>query len=67
MKNEYDFSGAERGKFHRPGLTLNTPVYLNQDVQEYAARKAREQGIAVEQFVNELLRRQSLADGFSSG
>jgi hypothetical protein len=28
MKEEYDFSKAERGKFYRPNVTLNIPIYL---------------------------------------
>lgn len=67
MKKEYDFSNAERGKFYRPNARLNIPVYLGEDVQRYATEKARDQGIAVEQFVNEVLRKQALADGFSGG
>lgn len=29
MKEEYDFSNAERGKFYRPDAQLNIPVYLD--------------------------------------
>jgi hypothetical protein len=39
MKEEYDFSKGERGKFYRPNITLNLPVYLDQDVMEYFASK----------------------------
>lgn len=67
MKKEYDFSSAERGKFYRPGVKLNIPVYLREDVQRYVTEKAHAQGIAVEQFVNEVLRKQALADGFTGG
>ena len=35
MKKEYDFSKGERGKFYRPGIQLNLPVYLEPDVREY--------------------------------
>lgn len=28
MKDEYDFSGAERGRFYRPGAELAPPVHL---------------------------------------
>lgn len=67
MKEEYDFSNAERGRFYRPGVTLNIPVYLFEDVQRYATEKARDQGIAVEQFVNDVLRKQAMADRFTGG
>ena len=42
MKKEYDFSGAQRGRFFRKGLKLNIPVYLNKEtypfVEELAER-----------------------------
>lgn len=28
MKKEYDFSKGERGKFYKPNLKLNLPIYL---------------------------------------
>jgi hypothetical protein len=35
MKKEYDFSKGERGKFYRPDVRLNLPVYLEPDLREY--------------------------------
>jgi hypothetical protein len=35
MKKEYDSSKGERGKFYRPGIQLNLPVYLEPDLREY--------------------------------
>ena len=32
MKDEYDFSEGERGKFYGPDATSNLPVYLDADV-----------------------------------
>jgi len=29
MKSEYDLSKSERGKFYRPDVELNIPVYLD--------------------------------------
>ncbi|MBV8211372.1 MAG: hypothetical protein JO133_15055 [Burkholderiaceae bacterium] len=54
---EIDFSGGTRGKFFRPGATLNLPVYLDAKVQAYLAARARARGIEVEQLVNELLKK----------
>ena len=34
MKEEYDFSKAEQGKFYRPIDELEIPVYLDKDVNE---------------------------------
>jgi len=30
MRKEYDFSKGERGKFYRPDVELNIPVYLDE-------------------------------------
>ncbi len=57
MKDEYDFSKGERGRFYRPGARLNIPVYLDQDVELWFAEKAKAKGVAVQQLVNELLRK----------
>ena len=31
-EKEYDFSNGDRGKFYRPGVELNIPVYLEPGV-----------------------------------
>ncbi len=56
MKEEYDFSAAERGKFYRPGARLNLPVYLDEDVQGYLSARAAAKGIELGQLVNALLK-----------
>jgi len=57
MKEEYDFSNAERGKFYRPDTQLNIPVYLDQDVESWFAEKANAKGVILQSLVNELLRK----------
>lgn len=57
MKEEYDFSNAERGKFYRPDTQLNIPVYLDQDVESWFAEKAKAKGVNLQSLVNELLRK----------
>jgi len=57
MQNEYDFSNAERGKFHRKDAVLELPIYLDPQVREYLAALAKAKGIEVNQLVNELLKR----------
>lgn len=56
MKNEYDFSKGERGRFYRDDVTLHLPIYLDVDnrafVEEIAARK----NLDVSVVVNELIR-----------
>jgi hypothetical protein len=56
MKDEYDFSKGERGKFYKPDATLNLPVYLDDDVRRVLQRQAKEKGVEVNELVNELLK-----------
>lgn len=58
MKKEYDFSQAERGRFHRPGATLNLPVYLEPQLRAWLAGVARKQGEEVGTLVNRLLKKE---------
>lgn len=57
MKREYDFSKGERGKFHRPGVELRIPVYLDSDVARVVRERARKKGASIEAVVNAWLRR----------
>jgi hypothetical protein len=57
MKEEYDFSGGERGKFHRPGARMNLPIYLDEDVLRYLRERAEAKGIGPSDLVNDLLKR----------
>jgi hypothetical protein len=56
MKDEYDFSNAERGKFYSPGAKFHTPVYLDDDVFRYFSDRADTKGVAVEDLINQMLR-----------
>ncbi len=56
MKQEYDFSEGERGKFFRENARLNLPVYLDEEVQTYLQERAKSKGVEVAQLVNEMLR-----------
>jgi hypothetical protein len=56
MKREYDFSKGERGKFFRPRLKLNLPVYLDDEVVAFVQSIARRQKTDASSVVNELLR-----------
>lgn len=57
MKNEYDFSNAERGKFYRKDAVLDLPVYLEAGVRDYLTARAKAKGVEVNELVNELLKR----------
>lgn len=56
MKNEYDFSEGERGRFHRPGVDLNIPVYLDPDVASVVRKHAVKTNTDMGATVNEWLR-----------
>jgi hypothetical protein len=58
MREEYDFSKGERGKFYRPGATLQTPVYLEEPVRSWFYEKATQKGMSVEDLVNEVLKKE---------
>lgn len=57
MKDEYDFSKGQRGRFYTPDARLNIPIYLDQDIENWFAEKAKAKGVEVQQLVNELLRK----------
>jgi hypothetical protein len=43
MAKEYDFSGAERGKFYRPEAKFQIPVYLESDSLAFVAPLAEQE------------------------
>jgi len=57
MRDEYDFSKGERGKFFKPGAQLNLPVYLDDDVRSYLQRQATAKGKELNEIVNEMLKK----------
>ena len=57
MKKEYDFSKGERGKFYRPGVELNIPVYLEPDVAKAVRQRAKKAEASIGTVVNEWLRK----------
>ncbi len=56
MREEYDFSKGQRGKFYNANAQFNLPVYLEADVQDYFTAKAKSKGVELNQLVNELLK-----------
>jgi len=57
MKDEYDFSNAERGKFFRRDAQLIPPVHLDPEVLSYLAARAEARGTSLDDLVNELLKK----------
>jgi hypothetical protein len=57
MPSEIDFSKGTRGKFHQPGMRLNLPVYLDDQVQATLSALANAKGIELSTLVNDLLKK----------
>ena len=56
MKQEYDFSKGERGKFFRENAKFDLPVYPDEDVHRHLQERARSKGMEIARLVNEMLR-----------
>jgi hypothetical protein len=56
MKEDYDFSKGERGKFFRSDARLNLPVYLDDDVLEFVEKIAQKKNIDIQTAVNQMLK-----------
>lgn len=68
MKDEYDFSTAEQGKFFVPAAAIEVPIYLDADVFRYLSAKSAGAGVDVQTLVNDLLRKDiEIADRFAGG
>lgn len=59
MKDEYDFSNAEQGKFYRPLEDLDIPVYLDKDNKDYFIHRIRghKMPFSLNETINSLLRK----------
>jgi hypothetical protein len=56
VKDHYDFSVAERGKFYRADAEFHFPIYLEPDVNKFLTRLAEQRKMDVQDLVNSLLR-----------
>jgi hypothetical protein len=57
MKDEYDFSKAERGKFYRAGAVLAPPGHLDPEVLAFLTARAEARGVSLNALVNALLKK----------
>ncbi|WP_089726158.1 hypothetical protein [Candidatus Thiosymbion oneisti] len=59
MKDEYDFTDAEQGKFYRPLEELDIPIYLDKEVKNFFINKLRttERPYSLNEIVNSLLKK----------
>ena len=65
MKNEYDFTDAEQGKFYVPVEDIEIPIYLDKDVSNFLRHK-QGKTVNLQVLVNDLLRKDiEIAQRFS--
>ena len=57
MKDEYDFSKPERGRFYRPDAALVPAVHLEPEVLAFLTARAEARGISLSELVNALLKK----------
>ncbi len=59
MKDEYDFTNAEQGKFYRPIEELDIPIYLDKEVKEYFLKNIgnKDSNFSLNKIVNALIRK----------
>jgi succinyl-CoA synthetase beta subunit len=57
MKEEYDFSKGERGKFYHPDAELYLPIYLDPEVTEFLRKVSVEKGVEITTIVNDWVKK----------
>jgi hypothetical protein len=57
MKDEYDFSKAEQGKFYVPIENIEIPIYLDKEIIQYLNEKGMTKPESLPSLVNDLLRK----------
>jgi len=58
MKEEYDFTNAEQGKFYRPIEELDIPIYLDKEVKNFFMQKIKDKtdNFSLNNIVNSLIK-----------
>lgn len=56
MKDKYDFSKGQQGKFYREDVVLKIPIYLDDDLVAFIEEYAKEKKVDLQTAVNEILR-----------
>ena len=57
MKEEYDFSNAEQGRFFVPIEDIQVPIYLDKDILQYLHENRKGADDNLQELVNDLLRK----------
>lgn len=52
MKEEYDFSQGQRGRFYAPDAEFDIPIYLESDLVRFLREIADRKGMEVGDIVN---------------
>ncbi|MDD3927257.1 MAG: hypothetical protein PHT33_11435 [bacterium] len=56
MKEEYDFSKGERGKFYHKNVRSYPPIYLDDENFEFVEKIARKKKVDLSAVVNEMIK-----------
>ena len=58
MKDEYDFTNAEQGKFYRPVEELDIPIYLDDEVKNFFFKNLKEKAsdFSLNNIINSLIK-----------
>ena len=57
MKEEYDFSNGERGKFYHPDAEVYLPIYLEPEIIEFLKKFSEKKEIDISTIVNEWVKK----------
>jgi hypothetical protein len=58
MKEEYDFTNAEQGKFYRPIEELDIPIYLDKEVKNFFMKNIKDKtsDFSLNKIINSLIK-----------
>jgi hypothetical protein len=56
MKKEYDFSEGIKGKFYRPNVRINLPIYLDPENLDFVEKIAKKKNQDIAVIVNKLIK-----------
>ncbi len=56
MKEEYDFSKGERGKFYQPNAKFNSPIYLDQEAYSFVEKIAENRNQDMSKVASDLIK-----------
>ena len=59
MKEEYDFTNAEQGRFYRPLEELDIPIYLDKEVKKFFFENIRDKdsSFSLNEIINSLIKK----------